>query len=80
MTRNPREPAIFWLKTQVGWNETTTHEIAGRDGGPIETRDVTGRELAESIFAILGTATQLHTRRKRWYASCTQAAEFVAME
>jgi hypothetical protein len=49
--------AIFWLKTRVGWKETTAHEIAGRDGGPIETRDVTDRELAKSILAVLGTAT-----------------------
>jgi hypothetical protein len=28
---------IFWLKTRAGWRETpTAHEIAGKDGGPIE--------------------------------------------
>lgn len=27
--------AIFWAKTQMGWKETTTHEHAGSDGGPI---------------------------------------------
>jgi hypothetical protein len=48
--------AIFWLKTRVGWKETTAHEIAGRDGGPIETREVTDRELAKSILTVLGTA------------------------
>ena len=48
--------AIFWLKTRAGWKETATHEITGRSGGPIETSDVTDRELAKSIIAILGTA------------------------
>jgi hypothetical protein len=48
--------AIFWLKTRVGWKETTAHEIAGRDGRPIETTDVGQRELAKSILAVLGTA------------------------
>ena len=48
--------AIFWLKTRAGWKETATHEITGRNGGPIETSDVTDRELAKSILAILGTA------------------------
>ena len=27
--------AIFWAKTQMGWKETTAHEHAGSDGGPI---------------------------------------------
>jgi hypothetical protein len=28
--------AIFWAKTQMGWKETKTHEIDGKDGGPIK--------------------------------------------
>jgi hypothetical protein len=48
--------AIFWLKTRVGWKETTTHEIAGRDGGPIEMQEVTNRDLAKAILAALGSA------------------------
>jgi hypothetical protein len=27
--------AIFWAKTQMGWKETSAHEITGKDGGPI---------------------------------------------
>jgi hypothetical protein len=27
--------AIFWLKARAGWRETSTHELAGRDGQPI---------------------------------------------
>jgi len=27
--------AIFWAKTQMGWKETTAHEHAGKDGGPV---------------------------------------------
>lgn len=26
---------IFWLKTRAGWKETTAHELAGKDGGPV---------------------------------------------
>ena len=47
--------AIFWLETQAGWKETTAHEIAGRNGGPIETSDVSLREIAKSILAVLET-------------------------
>jgi len=48
--------AIFWLKTRAGWKETSAHEIAGRDGSPIETIDVSPRELAKAIVAVLATA------------------------
>lgn len=29
--------AIFYLKTQAGWKETSVQEHTGKDGGPIET-------------------------------------------
>lgn len=32
--------AIFYLKTQAGWRETTHLEHTGRDGGPIQTEEV----------------------------------------
>ena len=48
--------AIFWLKTRAGWKETTAHEVSGRDGGPIETAEVSDRELAKAILSILSTA------------------------
>ena len=28
--------AIFYLKTQAGWKETTRQELTGADGGPIK--------------------------------------------
>lgn len=36
--------AIFYAKTQMGWKETSVTEHTGKDGQPIETRDVTDRE------------------------------------
>lgn len=27
--------AIFWLKTRARWKETSTHEVAGANGGPL---------------------------------------------
>lgn len=37
--------AIFWAKTQMGWNETQKHEHSGRDGKPIEYRDLSEDEI-----------------------------------
>lgn len=33
--------AIFYLKTQAGWKETSRHELTGADGGPITTEEIT---------------------------------------
>lgn len=40
--------AIFYLKTQAGWKETTRQELTGADGGPIkqETNDARDELLA----------------------------------
>jgi hypothetical protein len=27
--------AIFWLKARAGWRETHSHEVSGKDSGPI---------------------------------------------
>lgn len=27
--------AIFWLKVNMGWKETSAHELTGKEGGPI---------------------------------------------
>ena len=27
--------AMFYLKTQAGWRETSRHEVTGEDGGPV---------------------------------------------
>lgn len=32
--------AIFWLKARAGWREKEVHEITGRNGGPIQTMDL----------------------------------------
>tara|TARA_Y100001963_G_scaffold63556_1_gene88545 strand:+ start:1572 stop:1994 length:423 start_codon:yes stop_codon:yes gene_type:complete len=32
--------AIFYLKTQAGWKETSVQEHTGKDGGPIQTEQV----------------------------------------
>lgn len=36
--------AIFYLKTQAGWREAQSVEHSGKDGGPIQTEDVTKRD------------------------------------
>ena len=46
--------AIFWAKTQMGWRETGTLELTGKDGGPVQTIDVTKlstQALAELVAA-----------------------------
>jgi hypothetical protein len=49
--------AIFWLKTRAGWRETTIHEMSGRDGGPIEIREPTPRDVAKALlFALTSPA------------------------
>jgi len=35
--------AIFYLKTQAGWKETTRQELTGADGGPIKTEETDGK-------------------------------------
>jgi hypothetical protein len=35
------QAAIFWAKTRMGWKETNVQEVTGKDGGPIQTEDVT---------------------------------------
>jgi hypothetical protein len=28
--------AIFWMKARAGWREVQVHEVAGKDGGPVQ--------------------------------------------
>jgi len=42
---------IFWLKTRMGWKETSKHEHGGVDGGPIEYRDLSDEEIEARIAA-----------------------------
>jgi hypothetical protein len=46
--------AALWAKTQMGWRETGTLELTGKDGGPVQTIDVTKlstQALAELVAA-----------------------------
>ena len=50
---NPRSAAsaMFWLKTQARWRETTVVEQTGLDGGPIQVEEVSARERINSRIA-----------------------------
>ncbi len=48
--------AIFWLKTRAQWRETDRHEITGPDGGPVQTEDVSARDILADRLARLATA------------------------
>jgi hypothetical protein len=41
--------AFIWLKNRAGWRDKHETELTGKDGGPIETADVTDSELARRI-------------------------------
>jgi hypothetical protein len=45
------DAAKYYTARRMGWKETTTQENVGKDGGPIETKDVTARELLASRIA-----------------------------
>lgn len=49
--------AIFWLKNRrpEQWRDKTIQEHSGPNGGPIETAEVSGRELVDSRIARLAT-------------------------
>jgi len=47
--------AIFWLKNRrpKEWRDKTDVEMTGKDGGPIQTEDVTAKEIARRMaFAL----------------------------
>ena len=53
--------AIFYLKTQAGWRETSVHEHTGADGGAIKTEDVTKRDadaFARSITGLVARSAE----------------------
>jgi hypothetical protein len=52
--------AIFWLKNRQRdrWRDKQEHEHTGKDGGPIETADVSERDLARRIAFVLAKATK----------------------
>lgn len=45
--------AIFYLKTQAGWRETSVTEHTGKDGGPIQT-EVTSDAAFAQLASLLG--------------------------
>lgn len=51
--QNPRSATcgIFWLKTRGGWKETSVHEHTGKDGNPIQTEDMTARDILANRLA-----------------------------
>jgi AraC-like DNA-binding protein len=51
------DAAKYYTARRMGWKETTTQEMVGKDNGPIETKDVTARELLASRIA--GIATRI---------------------
>ncbi len=44
---------IFWMKTRAGWRETSVTEHTGRDGGPIQTQDVTAADVIAARLAAI---------------------------
>jgi hypothetical protein len=44
---------IFWLKNRQKdkWSDKQDHEVTGKDGGPIQTEDVSARELIAGRIA-----------------------------
>jgi hypothetical protein len=45
------DAAKYYTARRMGWKETTTQETVGKDGGPVQTQDVTARELLASRIA-----------------------------
>lgn len=46
---------IFYLKTQAGWAETQRLEHSGPDGGPIQTEEVSARDILADRIALLAS-------------------------
>ena len=51
--------AIFWLKARARWKETCAIEHGGPNGGPIQTEDMSERELARTIAFALAKAAHV---------------------
>lgn len=49
---------IFWLKNRRRdqWRDKVDHEMTGKDGGPIETKDVSDLERARKLLLLLTRA------------------------
>lgn len=54
--------SAFWMKCRAGWRETSRMELTGKDGGPVETIDLskaTDEQLKalEDVFGPLAAAS-----------------------
>ena len=51
----------YWTARRMGWKETNINENVGKDGGPIETKDVSALDIIRagiaSVSARLGTGS-----------------------
>ena len=45
------DAAKYYTARRMGWKKTNVSEHVGKDGDPIENKDVTARELLESRIA-----------------------------
>lgn len=52
--------AIFWLKNRQKdqWRDKQDHEHTGKDGGPIETKELSDNEVARRMAFLLTKAAQ----------------------
>ena len=49
---------IFWAKTRMGWKETNTQELTGKDGGAIEVADAgAGKRLLDELARLKSAGT-----------------------
>lgn len=44
---------IFWLKTRCNWRETERIELTGKNGGPVETKDVSDEKRATALATFI---------------------------
>jgi hypothetical protein len=68
------EAAKYYTARRMGWKETSVNENVGKDGGPIETKDVSALDIIRagiaSVSARLGTGSDSGEAegRPRWTA------------
>ena len=51
----------WWTARRMGWKETNVNEQVGKDGGPIETKDVSAIDVIRARIA--GASSRLGTGR-----------------
>jgi hypothetical protein len=49
----------FYARTQMGWKETSVNKQVGKDGGPIEVKDVSANDIIRA--RISGASSRLGT-------------------